>query len=233
MTYIAFDGVHLVADKLARQKVGGYMIGRKPLDENGYLIHSDTSKTVPIYYNDVSKIIKLRDGYSKGIKLTHLAMAGTVNNLHELVLYLERGNDLDHYTDAECAVTGASNRRLFTPGNGIIAVQADGKATLAVGMTSGINYKVGDRFHLGAGVSWVDGIGPHVSPKLDAEEQFVIASHYSREVSLVFDRLTVATGVLDTKLQYDLKDRMTILRNIQRRFKLDGDPAEREYVNKE
>lgn len=234
MTYIVADRNVVIADKILLQDIGRSLTGRKSLDKAGFFNLDMYAPGVKVTYRDAKKIVPLRNGFHKGVRITHLSMSGSITFKHELIHFLERGGDIDYYMDAEAVVPG-KERRNFGPGKTTMWCQEDGKIIMAYGdSTKGItiNDDKGKIMHIGCGVSWVDGINPHLKQKLTPLECFVVASHYDENVSEEFDYLNRQTGVITYNQKLTPRQRSKILVDIQSRFALDGDICESDiYVN--
>ncbi|QBJ02916.1 hypothetical protein MZD04_gp390 [Pseudomonas phage Psa21] len=232
MTYIVYDGKTLIADKLMSQGVGSYALGRKPRTAGGFVVNRP-GKKVDVYYNDTEKVIFLRKGLYEGKEIKCLAMAGQIVNLGELISYLEQGHDLDHYLDCEAAVYPVKERRNFGPGNSITVVMKDGAGYNFHHVSDGIDRVMSSKglIHGGAGVSWVNGINPHLSTPLTALEAFVIGSHYSSVVSEEFDYYCSVTNEYKKNQKLSMRQRESILARVQSRFALNGEVANENYVN--
>lgn len=234
MTYIVADKKVVIADKILLQTVGKPLLGRKKLDQEGFFNLDQYAPGLKIAYRDAKKIIPLRSGFHKGVKITHLTMSGTITFQQELIHFLERGGDIDYYLDAE-AVVPALERRNLGPGKTVMWFQEDGKIVQAYDAGEkgiSINGDKGKIMHSGCGVTWVDGINPHVEKKLTPLECFVVASHFDENVSEEFDYLNRETGIITYNQKLTPRQRQKILADINSRFKLDGDIIEsQKYVN--
>lgn len=231
MTYIIYDGKTLIADKLVKQAVGGYMGARRIRDEDGFYKPVGTSKTVSVYYNDACKIFPLRKGTFLGQKIKVLAFAGTINNIEELLSAVEAGCDLDAYMTVDVNIQPNSQRRIFNGKTSMMVITEDNQG--AVFTSNGKNIGKVDSLplHIGCGVSTVDGINYLLDTRVTALEAHTLASTHDEEVSVEFDYYIPETGTFVQNQVLSHRQREHILKKIQGRINVVAKPVNSRYIN--
>ncbi|MNC15766.1 hypothetical protein D3C87_1150050 [compost metagenome] len=231
MTYVIYDGKTLIADKLVKQTVGGYMCGRRQRDAEGFYKPTGSSSTVPIYYRDACKIFLMREGKFLGQKIKAIAIAGTINNVEEMLNAVEAGCDLDSYMTVDVNIQPNSARRIFNGKTSIMVITEDNVGAVFTSNGRTIHKHDGPPMHMGCGAEVVNGINYHLEKPATALEAHTLASTHDEQVSLEFDYYIPETGTFVRDQKLSDRQRKHILKKIQSRINVVTEPLNSTYIN--
>lgn len=235
MTYAVYDGNVLIADKMVMQRVGAHLIGRKPLDANGYILLHAGGTDVSIKYSDCKKIVFPKAGTYAGKKIVCIVAAGTITNFGELIDYLNRGSDLNDYVRMEACIQPKDERRFFIPGNQLLVILEGGEGHVIENAKDGLGNRSELPLHIGSGTYWVEGLtslfDESKGADLTALEAHTYASNMDKHVTMLFDYYVPSTGKLVNDQLLTDRQRGQILKRLQARVDITIIPKEFAVVN--